>query len=334
MQPSFHGDSSGPGDARDLLSVLLEPCAEYIALGWSLERVVLVWRERPHRTTVALVRSPGVASASVRRGGSSNLSRARNRAHKAFRAGTWEATAGFVRPGGRRFAMQVLIAPIRDTRGRSTGFVVISQHHADPLHRGRVQEAGGEAPRTIDAPLQPATPALRFESVSCQTVVRQVANALRHMAKRMGLQFETKLPRRDLVVLTDRRALTDILLSMTNHAIGLTGRGKIRLEAVARRDDQGRRFSEIRVVGGTVAGTGAPRPQTIGQELAMRLGGRIDVDYERGRRSAFALVLPDMPPRRQLSGSGLQASDFRGLQTSGHQSQRGLHSRKPPKPVV
>jgi signal transduction histidine kinase len=194
--------------------------------------------------------------------------------------------------------MQVLIAPIRDARGKPTGFVVVSQHHAGPLHRGRVHEAGGEPPQTLDAPFEAAQPALRFESVSCQTVVRQVANALRPMAKRMGLQFETKLPRRDLVVLTDRRALTDILLSLTNHAIGLTDRGKIRFEAGARRDDQGRRFSEIRVVGGAVSATGAPRPQTIGQELATRLGGRISVDYERGRRSAFALVLPDVPPRR------------------------------------
>jgi len=139
------------------------------------------------------------------------------------------------------------------------------------------------------------------------------------MAKRLGLQFETRLPRRDLVVRTDRRALTDILLSLANYAIGLTDRGKIRFEAGARRDDHGRRFSEIRVVGGTVAGTNVSQVQVVGPEdaradtvsgargvavhrsdqLARRLGGRISVDYELGRRSAFALMLPNVPPRQK-----------------------------------
>jgi protein-histidine pros-kinase len=171
----------------------------------------------------------------------------------------------------------------------------------------------------LDAWLHLTKAALRFEPVSCRTVVRQVANALRPMAKRMGLQFETRLPRRDLVVRTDRRALTDILLSLANHAIGLTDRGKIRLEAGARRDDHGRRFSEIRVVGGTVDGTNVSEVQAVGQgdalaatgtgacgvvvhrsdQLARRLGGRISVDYELGRQSAFALMLPNVPPRQK-----------------------------------
>ena len=323
MQSALHGGSSGPGDASDLLGVLLESCAEYIALGWSLEQVVLVWREKTQETAIpaAKAQSRAPALASARRSGPPGIGRARQRAHQAIHGGAWEATVGFVRPVGRHFATRVLIAPVRDARGRPTGFFVVSQHHEGTPLRGRVavHEARTGPQAALDAWLRLTKPALRFEPVSCRTVVRQVADALRPMAKRLGLQFETRLPRQDLVVRTDRRALTDILLSLANYAIGLTDRGKIRLEAGARRDDHGRRFSEIRVVGGTVAGTNVSQVQAVGQDdaradtgsgarevavhrsdqLARRLGGRISVDYALGRRSAFALMLPNVPPRQK-----------------------------------
>lgn len=303
--------------------MLLEPCGGYVALGWSLKRVVLVWRESaPERSSIRSETGQGRGAASTRRITPSRVGRARQRLREALHTGVWEATVGFVRPGGRRFATRVVMAPVRNERGRPTGFVIVSQHHEGTPLGGRAaqREADGELRGGLGAWLHLATdkPSLRFEPVSCRTVVRQVADALRPMAKRMGLEFETRLPRRDLVVKTDRRALTDILLSLTNHAIGLTERGKIRLEAGALRDDRGRLFSEIRVVGGTRAETELPHRQAAGQEdapaaaatagrgaavhrssqLAMRLGGRINVDYGRGRRSAFALVLPNVPERR------------------------------------
>src|SRR5213594_2720197 len=127
MQPVFHAGSTSVGDTRDLLNALLEPCAEYIALGWSLERVILVWRASSQEIPIpaAPTRRLPVSSRRARSG----LARARQRAHKAFRAGAWEATVGFVRSGGRRFSTRVLIAPVRDARGRPTGFVVVSQHY-------------------------------------------------------------------------------------------------------------------------------------------------------------------------------------------------------------
>src|SRR6267143_6381710 len=98
MQSAFHGGSPGPGDASDLLGVLLEACAEYIALGWSLERVVLVWREKTQLTPLptAKAQSRASATASARRGGPAGLGQARQRAHKAIHGGAWEATVGFV----------------------------------------------------------------------------------------------------------------------------------------------------------------------------------------------------------------------------------------------
>jgi hypothetical protein len=322
MPPAVHGGSPSPPDTHDLLSMLLEPCGGYVALGWSLERVVLVWRESSSdRSSIRSDTVQDRASTVTRRITPSRVGRARQRLGEALHAGVWEATVGFVRPGGRRFATRVVMAPLRNERGRPTGFAVVSQHHEGTPLRGRAAESkvGAELHEGLDAWLHLATdkPSLRIESVSCRTVVRQVVDALRPMAKRMGLEFETRLPRRDLVVKTDRRALTDILLSLANHAIGLTHRGKIRLEAGALRDDRGRLFSEIRVVGGTRAAAGPSHVQRVGgrnapataitnraaavyrsSQLAVRLGGRIDVDSRRGRQSAFALVIPNAPARR------------------------------------
>ena len=319
MPPPSPDAGPVPGDTRDLLTVLLDPCAEYIALGWRLERVALTWRERPKETQSPEPGPHGRAPVLAGRGGTSSIGRARERMYRALRGGVWEATIGFVRANGRRFATRVLVAPVRDARGRLTGFVVVSQHdEGTPLDVAR-QTRAAEAHAPPDPRHHPTSPALRFESVSCRTVVRQVAEALRPMARRMGLQFQTKLPPRDLVVRTDRRVLTDILLRLTNHAMGLTDHGTVRLEAGSRRDDHGRVFSEIRVVGGASPERGADRPQPVGQgdtltaapgkeargaavqrshQLAMRLGCRINVDYARGRRSAFAVVLPHIPPRR------------------------------------
>src|SRR6185295_738101 len=54
--------------------------------------------------------------------------------------------------------------------------------------------------------------------------------ALRPLALAKGLTFENAAATEDLVVLTDRRALSQILLNLTNNAIKFTDTGGIRLE--------------------------------------------------------------------------------------------------------
>jgi protein-histidine pros-kinase len=63
---------------------------------------------------------------------------------------------------------------------------------------------------------------LHFEVVSCQTVVQGVANALRPLAEGKGLVFETKVPAQECMVQTDRRALSQIRINLTNNAIKFT----------------------------------------------------------------------------------------------------------------
>jgi PAS domain S-box-containing protein len=54
------------------------------------------------------------------------------------------------------------------------------------------------------------------EPVVCQRVVEEVATTLRPLAEAKGLTFDVTLPARDVIARTDRRALSQILLNLTN----------------------------------------------------------------------------------------------------------------------
>src|SRR5260370_19157058 len=72
---------------------------------------------------------------------------------------------------------------------------------------------------------------LNLESVECQDVVQEVAAALRPSADAKGLAFEATVARPDLTVRADRRALSQILLNLTNNAIKFTEKGTVCLRA-------------------------------------------------------------------------------------------------------
>jgi protein-histidine pros-kinase len=154
---------------------------------------------------------------------------------------------------------------------------------------------------------------LQFESVVSQGVIDEVATTLRPLAEAKGLKFEVKAPKKELPVLTDRRALSQIVINLTNNAIKFTEHGSIRLE-LAQRQDNGRKLIDISVVdSGTgirdedqtklfeafsQVGTGARRHEGTGlglhlsQKLAVLLGGRITFRSEFGRGSTFTLSVP------------------------------------------
>ncbi|MBI3328660.1 MAG: PAS domain S-box protein, partial [Nitrospinae bacterium] len=68
---------------------------------------------------------------------------------------------------------------------------------------------------------------LNLEPVACQGVVEEVAVALRPLAEAKGLAFMVELPPQERVILTDRRALSQILINLTNNAIKFTEQGQI-----------------------------------------------------------------------------------------------------------
>jgi PAS domain S-box-containing protein len=156
---------------------------------------------------------------------------------------------------------------------------------------------------------------VNLEPMSCTSVVAEVAEALRPLAEQKGLEFGLELPGEDYMIRTDRRALSQIVINLTNNAIKYTDHGKVTL-ALVRRGDNGHRVNEI-----CVSDTGfgikpddqvklfqaftqlnsvsARRQEGTGlglhlsQKLADLIGGRIAFESEYGKGSTFTLVLPD-----------------------------------------
>ncbi len=155
---------------------------------------------------------------------------------------------------------------------------------------------------------------LKLEPVLCRSILEEVCTALRPLALAKGLTFETVASSEDLLVLTDRRALSQILLNLTNNAIKFTGKGGVRLEIV-QRSSEGQKITEISVFDTGVGiriedqsrlfqafaqlepastvrhyeGTGLGLH--LSQKLAELLSGQIVFTSERGTGSKFTLEL-------------------------------------------
>ncbi|MFO0945698.1 MAG: PAS domain S-box protein [Planctomycetota bacterium] len=87
---------------------------------------------------------------------------------------------------------------------------------------------------------------LHLEPTPCQAVVREISGTLTPLAQAKGLQFEVVVPEREIVVRTDRRALSQILLNLSNNAIKFTSKGLVRLE-LAHLNDRDHPIVEFRV---------------------------------------------------------------------------------------
>ena len=150
---------------------------------------------------------------------------------------------------------------------------------------------------------------IELQPIDCNDVMEEVGATLRSIAEAKGLTFELALPEEAIVLPTDRRALSQILINLTNNAIKFTEQGFVRLEMkktpdkVAfsvtdsgigiKREDQEKLFQAFAQV------HGAPRRHIEGsglglhlsQKLASLLGGELVVESEFGRGSRFALLL-------------------------------------------
>ncbi len=157
--------------------------------------------------------------------------------------------------------------------------------------------------------------ALDFEPVACRSMIEEVAAVLRPLAEHKGLKFEINVPRPDLVVQSDRRALSQIIFNLASNAINFTEKGEVRLE-IKQRQENGQRVTEIRVadtgigirpadqarlfqafeqphVGSARYHQGTELGLHLSQKLAGLLGAHIIFESESGKGSAFAVVLPE-----------------------------------------
>ena len=151
---------------------------------------------------------------------------------------------------------------------------------------------------------------LNFEPVVCQDVMNDVAASLRPLAESRGLSFEVTMPADDVVLATDQRALSQIVINLANNAIKFTESGFVRLdlrqidgESVEisvtdsgigiREKDQEKLFQAFEQVHGTARrhyeGTGLGLH--LSQKLASLLGARIVCRSTFGSGSRFGLIL-------------------------------------------
>jgi signal transduction histidine kinase len=154
---------------------------------------------------------------------------------------------------------------------------------------------------------------LHFEPVNFQDAVEEVAATLRPVAEAKGLMFDVVVPREEVVLATDRRALSQIVINLANNAIKFTEKGFVRIELKEcgdrgkprvelsvsdsgigiKADDRQKLFQPFEQVHGStprhLEGTGLGLH--LSQKLAALLGGAIACESEFGKGSRFTLAL-------------------------------------------
>ena len=152
---------------------------------------------------------------------------------------------------------------------------------------------------------------LNLQPVDSCDVVGEVATTLRPLAENKGLTLEVNVPAAPMMVQTDRRALSQILINLTNNAIKFTDAGRVRIELRRTNGtleltvedtgigvdphDQTKLFEAFARVENTVVereeGTGLGLH--LSQKLAGLLGGRITFTSQPGRGEYWLALDPE-----------------------------------------
>ena len=172
---------------------------------------------------------------------------------------------------------------------------------------------------------------LHPEPVICQEVIGEVAANLRQLAEQKGLRFDLVVPAEPIVLQTDQRALSQIIINLANNAIKFTERGSVRVSLRRKTNDQGRNgveetaaplvvglsslvefavhdtgigiraqdqpglfeaFTQARPAD-SLAREGTGLGLHLSQRLAELLGGSIEFTSEFGQGSLFTLLIPE-----------------------------------------
>jgi signal transduction histidine kinase len=149
--------------------------------------------------------------------------------------------------------------------------------------------------------------ALQSESIECGGLVAEIVESLRPLADAKGLSLDVVAPAHDVVLRSDRRAMSQIVINLISNAIKFTRVGGVTItlqdlsEGVVllvsdtgvgiRPEDQARVFGAFERIGDEEAqseeGTGLGLH--LSHRLAGLLGGHIDLNSEYGSGSTFAL---------------------------------------------
>jgi protein-histidine pros-kinase len=155
---------------------------------------------------------------------------------------------------------------------------------------------------------------LNREPVVCQSVLHEVFESMQPLVEAKHLEFVIDVPDVAVVVQTDRRALSQIVINLTNNAIKFTESGSVRLELSRDscdghieirvvdtgigilEDDQQRLFqpfTQVETPARLREGSGLGLH--LSQKLAAVLGGQILMRSEYGVGSVFTIWLTGAP---------------------------------------
>lgn len=155
---------------------------------------------------------------------------------------------------------------------------------------------------------------LHPETVDVVAVADEVTASLMQIAKNKHLELIVTHSNHPLILYTDRRALSQIIINLTNNAIKFTDEGAIDI-GLERRETNGRQVIEISVndtgigirpedqkklfapfsrleIADRQAREGSGLGLHLSRKLAEALGGEITLQSEFGKGSCFSLVLP------------------------------------------
>jgi protein-histidine pros-kinase len=154
---------------------------------------------------------------------------------------------------------------------------------------------------------------LHLEPVVCQSIIEEVRASLHPQAASKGLQFDVSMPSHEVVIASERRALSQVVLNLASNAIKFTDRGYVRIrlgDAVSNGhrqvridvedsgvgilpEDETRLFQAFSQVGASpyrhLEGSGLGLH--LSQKLAGLLGGQITYRSRYGEGSTFTLLL-------------------------------------------
>lgn len=154
---------------------------------------------------------------------------------------------------------------------------------------------------------------LQMKPVSCQSIIHHLVETLRPLASIKGLQFVIDMPKEDIVLDTDERALSQILINLINNAIKFTERGRVKVVLQEEQDGE-RRMVRIEVhdtgvgiqeedqaklfqafsqldASSTRRFEGTGLGLYLSQKLASLIGGKLSFTSNFGTGSCFSLSL-------------------------------------------
>ncbi|HZX25999.1 MAG TPA: ATP-binding protein, partial [Telluria sp.] len=161
------------------------------------------------------------------------------------------------------------------------------------------------------AKIEAGTMKVTCESVPCHLLVQETVDTVRQLAAQKNLELRLELPPEPVVISTDRRAFTQILLNLLANAIKFTERGGVTVRLAAtgpmlevavadtgagiRPEDQDKLFKAFSQLDSTATrhadGTGLGL--YLSSQLAGLLGGSVTFTSTYGAGSTFTFALPN-----------------------------------------